>query len=129
MNEALKLALEALEKISKTMYHIETPPVESLEEQMRRIAYKAITAIKQALAAPVQEPVFELQKSGWEIICDLDWIQTLPFGTKLYTTPPAAQRQWVGLTVLEQADCFANTEDATEFYHAIEAKLKEKNNG
>jgi hypothetical protein len=39
--------------------------------------------------APVQEPVFELQKSGWEIICDLDWIQTLPFGTKLYTTPPA----------------------------------------
>jgi hypothetical protein len=44
-----------------------------------------------------------------------------------YTTPPAAKRQWVGLTVLEQADCFANTEDATEFYHAIEAKLKEKN--
>jgi len=40
-------------------------------------------------AAPVQEPVFELQESGWEIICDLDWIQTLPFGTKLYTTPPA----------------------------------------
>jgi hypothetical protein len=63
-------------------------------------------AIKQALAAQhepenepyvslasVQEPVpvFELQKSGWEIICDLDWIQTLPFGTKLYTTPPPAQ--------------------------------------
>jgi len=38
-----------------------------------------------------------------------------------------AQRPWVGLTVLEQADCFANTEDATQFYHAIEAKLKEKN--
>ena len=42
-------------------------------------------------------------------------------------TPPAAKRKWVGLTVLEQADCFANTEDATEFYHAIEAKLKERN--
>ena len=42
-----------------------------------------------AQPAPVQEPVFELQKTGWEIICDLDWIQTLPFGTKLYTTPPA----------------------------------------
>ena len=49
-DEALDLALEALKKISKTMYHIETPPVESLEEQMRRIAYKAITAIKQARA-------------------------------------------------------------------------------
>jgi len=47
--EALKLALEALEKISRTQYHIETPPVESLEEQMRCIADKAITAIKQAL--------------------------------------------------------------------------------
>jgi hypothetical protein len=45
----------------------------------------------------------------------------------IVATPPAAKRQWVGLTVLEQADCFANTEDATEFYHAIEAKLKEKN--
>jgi hypothetical protein len=39
----------------------------------------------------------------------------------------SAKRPWIGLTVLEQADCFANTEDATEFYHAIEAKLKEKN--
>ena len=55
--EAMKLALEALEKISKTRYHIETPPVESLEEQMRRIADRAITAIKQARSAPVQEPV------------------------------------------------------------------------
>ena len=60
--DTLKLALEALEKISRTQYHIETPPVESLEEKMRRIADKAITAIKQALntatplAAPVQEP-------------------------------------------------------------------------
>jgi hypothetical protein len=52
------------------------------------------------------------------------WFQVVPLPN---TTPPAAQRQWVGLTVLEQADCFANTEDATEFYHAIEAKLKEKN--
>lgn len=62
-DKALKLALEALEKISKTEYHIETPPIESLEEKMRRIAYKAITAIKEALmsgtdgAQPEQEPV------------------------------------------------------------------------
>ena len=55
VSEALKLALEALEKIFRTQYHIETPPIESLEEKMRRIAYKAITAIKEALAQPVQE--------------------------------------------------------------------------
>jgi hypothetical protein len=50
-----------------------------------------VHSLPPAQTAPVQEPVpvFELQKTGWEIICDLDWIQTLPFGTKLYTTPPA----------------------------------------
>jgi hypothetical protein len=41
----------------------------------------------------VQEPVavMELYASGWDLIesVDLDWLQTLPFGTKLYTTPPA----------------------------------------
>lgn len=58
---------------------------------------------------PVAEPVpvFELQKSGWEIICDLDWIQTLPFGTKLYTTPPAAAvqegRDWSLLEATQQS--------------------------
>ncbi len=50
----------------------------------------ALAESRRGVAAPVQ-PVFELQESGWEIICDLDWIQTLPFGTKLYTAPPAAQ--------------------------------------
>jgi hypothetical protein len=51
--------------------------------------------------ASVQEPVpvFELQKSGWEIICDLDWIQTLPFGTKLYTTPPVQEPEIDGATM------------------------------
>jgi hypothetical protein len=91
--EVLKLALEALEHCKEVIIERGlggnpefaqkwglTLPIERSE--------KAITAIKQALAAPMQEPVFELQESGWEIICDLDWIQTLPFGTKLYTTSP-----------------------------------------
>jgi hypothetical protein len=54
------------------------------------ILSNALAESRREVAAPVQ-PVFELQESGWEIICDLDWIQTLPFGTKLYTAPPAAQ--------------------------------------
>jgi hypothetical protein len=89
-----------------------------------------------AQPAPVQEPVFELQESGWEIICDLDWIQTLPFGTKLYTTPPAAQRQWVGLTEDELVEaCPDNStpmslgEAFVVYGRAIEAKLREKNGG
>jgi len=55
-DEALRLALDALEKISRTQYHIETPPIESLEERMRRIADQAITAIKAALEVK-DEPV------------------------------------------------------------------------
>ena len=111
-----------------------------------------------AQSAPVQEPVFELQESGWEIICDLDWIQTLPFGTKLYTTPPAAQqeyergvidgrqmqaqssvdkavnamsqRQWVGLTDDEIDDLYQGAgKNDLKRAREIEAKLKEKNNG
>jgi hypothetical protein len=34
--------LDALIKISRTEYHIEMPPIESLEEQMRRMARVAI---------------------------------------------------------------------------------------
>jgi len=56
----------------------------------------------------------------------------------LYTAPPAAQRQWVGLTddEIESLDCvYLNWLDYEEveikgdkeFARAIEAKLKEKN--
>jgi hypothetical protein len=77
--EVLKLALEAL-KESQT-------DNDTMEFWDRKT--KAITACEKALSAQQEPvPVFELQKTGWEIICDLDWIQTLPFGTKLYTTPP-----------------------------------------
>ena len=34
--------------------------------------------------------VWELQESGWEIVCDGDWVKELPLGTKIYT---AAQRK------------------------------------
>ena len=49
----------------------------------------------------------------------------------LYTTPPAAQRTWVGLTDKEAmqicADCGCLSEDWLVLLDAIEAKLKEKN--
>jgi hypothetical protein len=43
----------------------------------------------------------------------------------LYTTPPAAQRQWVDLTFAEICEC--EKEYLHLFARAIEAKLKEKN--
>jgi len=50
----------------------------------------------------------------------------------LYTTPPAAQRQWVGLTDEDFENAFQETyimgdSDLQDFAKVIEAKLKEKN--
>jgi len=46
----------------------------------------------------------------------------------LYTTPPAAQRQWVGLTK-DEVNSWELPEKPTvfEFAQFVEAKLKEKN--
>jgi hypothetical protein len=77
-DEALKLALEALEGIHPGNM---TPMTEEYWN-------KAITAIKQALAAPVQEPVAWMDKYG-EIYKDVT--EVLSTDTPLYTTPPAAQ--------------------------------------
>jgi sulfur relay (sulfurtransferase) complex TusBCD TusD component (DsrE family) len=85
--------------------------------------------------APVQEPVGEIGWGG-----SVNWHKSIPeFGTDLYTTAPAAQRQWTGLTD-EDVYLLANEHlhYQTEGYkvsgvynlaRAIETKLKEKNNG
>ena len=77
---------------------------------------------------PEPEPVavWELQEGGWDTIADADWMETLPVGTKLYTTPP--QREWVGLTDEEARElCVANVPYVIDMVRALEAKLKEKN--
>ena len=177
-DEALKLALEALELHGKQYPHM-----------VKGYCLDAITAIKQALAAPVQEPLFWYKPypGGMyygpihnaqigDILRGIEewlplyttptaqpapvqepvayWIPKAeqfciadpsgrPFAKAwepLYTTPPAAQRQWVGLTdeEIESLDCVyvnwldyeqVETKGEKEFARAIEAKLKEKNNG
>jgi hypothetical protein len=44
-------------------------------------------------------------------------------------TPPAAQRQWVGLTGQQKNLIARISVDAFDAIHRTEAKLKEKNNG
>jgi hypothetical protein len=61
---AMEQALEALEKISKTKYYIETPPIESLEEKMRRIADNAITVLRQAIEQAEKPEVLQ-HKHEW----------------------------------------------------------------
>jgi hypothetical protein len=128
-DEALRLALEALEKISRTQYHIETPPIESLEEKMRRIADKAITAIKAALEAK-GEPVACINVEQRK----LEWAKYVSWGTPtvvnlpkipLYTTPP--QRTWVGLTDDDRFELAKAQHGWEDLLIAAEAKLKEKN--
>jgi hypothetical protein len=130
-DEALDLALEALELHGKQYPHM-----------VKGYCLDAITAIKQALAAPVQEPVAWIdvdEKGAWSGL--RYWSEPdNRHEVALYATPPAAQRQWTGLTdeEIESLDCvYLNWLDyeeveikgEKEFARAIEAKLKEKNNG
>jgi hypothetical protein len=126
-DEALDLALEALEYYDK-------PRDEYSAKVAREQDKKAITAIKQARALDkkaenARELGLDYEPVGW-------WDSKIGFFEEkhfdqlqpLYTTPPAAQRQWVGLTDEEVAEGLRKPfwEDAAR---AIEAKLKEKNNG
>jgi hypothetical protein len=239
-DEALKLALEALDTAAHGLYKA-TPHFDT--HKMIEQVEAAITAIKQALAAPVQEPVvlrpedvhietYSVRRGGFSIKPDngvrlihkptgtvvrcnsersqhrnreVAWselerllttpptalvqehqinqlekfkdhvlanadalgvvldapaqpapVQDLPFGfsgglvaiktllsrdpcahanvaiemiDEILTTPPAAQRQWVGLTDKEAKTfwAFEWKGDRVAFIRAIEAKLKEKN--
>jgi hypothetical protein len=104
-DEALDLALEALTPFS-------TPNWAGTGVDK---ANEAITAIKQARSAPVQEPK---QMNGKQP--PASW------------NTPAAQRQWVRLTNEEIAQIYlVNTDKPLKadwlFARAIEAKLKELN--
>ena len=129
MKEALKLGLEALcvavEPKKGKVYAREFEPIDcfAMHEQ-------AITAIKEALAQPEQEPV------AWAMLHDnghfIDAIHPDEharvegkYTHPLYTTK---QRTWVGLTDEEVGDLsdFAYTNDE-EFVRNVDAKLKEKN--
>ena len=139
MRQALELALEALQ----FALHVGFP--ESSESQIKKgeKAYQqhraAITAIKEALAQPEQEPVATLDDLEQEIYENtrqfvsrdvMEWMLK-----RYYTTPP--QRTWIGLTDEEVRDLWswsatseaektANTQQHA-FARAIEVKLKDKN--
>ena len=125
MKEALKLALESLEWFTAAEQGDE-PPIN-----------KAITAIKEALAQPEQEPVAyirkdQLQKAAQSaMLCEVT-PEPRQDRIAIYTTPP--KRPWVGLTNEDMYELgeFANTHGyvptpAKRMFAKIEAKLKEKN--
>jgi hypothetical protein len=90
-DEALDLALEALEKSVATCF--DRYSHEQVMSRPEHFINQAITAIKQALAAPVQEPVAWVTgfHAGRCVIKTINPAAILPVGVALYTTPPAAQ--------------------------------------
>jgi uncharacterized heparinase superfamily protein len=87
----------------------------------------------EALAQPEQEPVAYVTGTyaGRFVIAPLNPAMVLPVNMALYTTPQ--QRTWVGLTDEEYVhitdSVFHQGHGLVAYYSAIEAKLKEKNNG
>ena len=119
-DEALKLGLEALEADPLEM-------VADVDGHMVFLKDKAITAIKEALAQPEQEPVAwqfmkgsSFRKHRPDHFDDLA-SDGLPYWKPLYTTPP--QRPWVGLTDEELREFDVDPIEAK----LMIAKLKEKN--
>ena len=137
--EALRMALEALEAMQ--MYA-------EAERKGLRICDEAITAIKQALAAPVQEPVGWISNKDFEPIRirimqeayeladsnnpeGYNAIKVMCGDVQKMLSP---QRTWVGLTEEDLkpiCDEWRIVYGAwmDDFARDIEAKLKEKNHG
>jgi hypothetical protein len=121
-DEALDLALEALESCGAG--HITDGGNQWHDE---KLVDKAITAIKQARSAPVQEPV------ACRTLCELcvkrgyNFCANAAKTTPIITTPPAAQRQWVGLNAEDCNHLYFRSSDVVDAISRTEAKLKEKN--
>lgn len=112
--EVMQMALDALESLQAWP---ETP------ENFKR--FRALEALRTALAQPEPVAVWELQEGGWDTIADADWMETLPIGTKLYTAPQ--KKEWVGLTHEEHMEILTRDLTAPSRIAVAEALLKEKN--
>ena len=86
--------------------------------------------------APVQEPVAWMSREDYDDYLEESKVTSATvynyqLDIPLYTTPPAAQRQWVGLTDDEFEDielgCRSTSSGKIMAMQKVEAKLKEKN--
>jgi len=149
-DKALDLALEALEMLAKWEHPASNITTKTRRIYPHRVAVDAADTLRAAIEqAEKQEPVGYLYSwihssaTGKPDETYTSFAETLEQATRheahfdirpVYTTPPAAQRQWVGLTdeeILELLCIHSDDPEDWEFemkeVRAIEAKLKEKN--
>jgi hypothetical protein len=136
-DEALRLALEALEKLDRVMKRSPDTDKAIIAIKQALAQEKALQALhnenerlglyKDAYGQPEPEPVAlgHKEKDKYEFVPTAKWFGKLPDGVHhLYTSPP--KREWQGLTDEEFQYCveLKNPESIAE---EVEAKLKEKN--
>jgi hypothetical protein len=140
----LKQAADALQENVDSLTKSHTDPVTGLVDDEARLSIESDQDLIDRLRAaavpvcqkpePVQEPVAWRKLNGFRF----DYIEHQPALSgmvskdwrPLYdTTPPAAQRQWVGLTNrdLDELACGGLFTDRQKLAKAIEAKLRERN--
>ncbi len=91
--------------------------------------HELVEDLRARLSAPEPEPVACAACSGrgWYTCGASDMRLKCPECKGKKTAPP--QREWQGLTDEEISELIRNTHNTGSFVRAIEAKLKEKNNG
>ena len=118
-DEALKLALDALERCVATCF--DPYAHEQVMGKPEHFVNQTITAIKEALAQPEQEPVAFASHGV------VNWIADKQFQHEahLYSAP---QRTWAGLTRTELIRCGVLPFGMSyQLYEAIDQALKDKN--
>lgn len=140
LRTALRTAIAAAEKQEP----VAQGSIQHLKLMMEHSAWDGVIQLSDALAnidefyttTPAQpakqEPVGQLQEEAYGR-GQVFWFNKPADQSMLYTAPPAAQRQWVGLTDEEVTKLCENAKSHYQtwgmFVRAIEAKLKEKNHG
>jgi hypothetical protein len=115
---AMKQALEALEAAART--------------RRPELIKQAITALRTAIEAAESSNCDSPSWCNQYRKCHRNVVGAPQLANCIDTTPPAAPRQWIGLTEIEICDIEVDelpsaSSETFSFARAIEAKLKEKN--
>lgn len=125
--EALEESIDLVRHEYKTDWRHGMPTRKAQLDGMKKgveFHEKAITALRERLAQPEQQPIAWMDRDGdlYKMPEIKGW--ALPH-TMLYATP--THHQWQGLTKPEFEQAVEGLEDLEDCWIAIEAKLREKN--